>query len=174
MDALLAPVYESFLAVRKPCLKCGGFVVGPMGIMTTEDLFEFACEAGIRDKEFPYRFTFSPMLPGVVYESHVEDGVGGFRYMGLIDEIEINHDGHVYRFPKMKPGEGHHGEEKYDERMPTFVRFKVLEPVEKVMGVKQLYPGDVGLSSGVLRRFMIRSIRKTSVREAFERLLGSA
>ena len=30
--------------------------------------------------------------------------------------IEINNDGHSYRFPKMKPGEGKHGEAKYDER----------------------------------------------------------
>ncbi len=37
------------------------------------------------------------------------DGEGGFRYVGLIDEIEINPDNRHYRFPKMKPGEDHHG-----------------------------------------------------------------
>lgn len=171
MDVLLAPVFESFLAVRKPCLDNGGFVVGPMGMGTAEELFEFALVAGKRDKAVPHRFTFDPWLAGAVYESHVSMGDGAFRYMGLIDEIEINNDGHSYRFPKMKPGEGTHGENKHDERMPAFVRFRVLRPVAEVLpGSTHLWPRDLGLSETTLRKFKVGSIRKVAVREAFERL----
>ena len=121
MDILLAPVFESFLAVRKECLAAGGFVVGPMGAGTAGTLFEFAMEACTPDKEVPGRFRFEPWLAGAVYESHVSTGEGAFRYLGLIDEIEINNDAHRYRHPKMKPGEGHHGEGVYDERMPALM-----------------------------------------------------
>jgi hypothetical protein len=172
MDVLLAPVYESFLAVHKSCLECGGFVVGPIGVSTAENLFTFACEAGRRDEDAPCRFNFAPWLPGIVYESHVESGEGGFRYMGLIDQIEINDDNHIYRFPKMKPGEGHHGEKKFDERMPAFVRFRILESVADITGMKQLWPASLGLKDAVLRHFMIRAIRDASVQTAFKGLLA--
>src|SRR5687768_11580524 len=119
MDVLLAPVYEDFLVILKQCLGEGGFVVGPMGESTAGTLFDYAHKYGRKDKDFPHRFAFEPWLSGVVYESHVSTGAGAFRYMGLIDEIEINAHHTPYRFPKMKPGEGHHGEAKYDERMPA-------------------------------------------------------
>jgi hypothetical protein len=171
MDVVLAPVYEYFLEYRTQCLGKGGFVVGPMGVTTAEDLFDFAVEVGIRDKEVPHRFTFDPWLAGAVYESHVTDGSGAFRYIGLVDEIEINNDGHSYRFPDMKPGEGTHGEEKFDERMPAFIRFRLLNPVSDVIpGSTQLWPRDLGLSETTLRRFKVGSIRSRIVREAFERL----
>jgi len=169
MDVLLAPVFESFLDLRKPCLDNGGFVVGPMGMTTAEELFGFAIEAGTRDTEVPHRFTFDPWLAGAVYESHVSEGTGAFRYMGLIDEIEINNDGHTYRFPKMKPGEGTHGEEKYDERMPAFIRFRILMSVSEVLpGSTHLWPKDLGLSETKLRKFKVGSVRKTAIRAAFE------
>ena len=171
MDLLLAPVFEDFLNIRMACLDNGGFVVGPMGMTTAEELFDFAIEAGSRDKEVPHRFSFDPWLPGAIYESHVSDGSGAFRFMGLIDEIEINNDGHSYRFPKMKPGEGTHGEDKYDERMPAFVRFRVLKPVSDVLsGSTHLWPKDLGLSETTLRKFKVGEVRKTAIREAFERL----
>ena len=169
-DVLLAPVIESFLDIRKPGLDSGGFVVGSMGMTTAEELSEFAIDAGTRDKEMPHRFSFDPWLAGAIYDSHVSDGSGAFWYMGLIDEIEINNDGHTYRFPKMKPGEGTHGEEKYDERMPAFVRFRVLQPVAEVLlGHTHLWPKDLGLSETTLRKFKTGSVRKTTIREAFER-----
>src|SRR5437762_3331621 len=123
MDVLLAPVYQTFLAIRNQCLAHGGFVVGPIGAMTAEHLFNYSIENGVSDPEFRHRFSFDPPLASVIYESHVHGGLGGFRYFGLIDEIQLNADNQPYRFPKMKPGEGHHGEEKFDERMPAFVRF---------------------------------------------------
>ena len=90
MDVLLAPVFQSFLEIRQKCLDNGGFVVGPIGVTTAEELFAFAVKEGVRDKESPHRFAFDPWLAGAVYESHVEEGNGAFRYVGLIDEIEIN------------------------------------------------------------------------------------
>jgi len=171
MDVLLAPVFEDFLNIRKPCLDSGGFVVGPTGTMTAEALFDFAIEAGKCDKERPYRFTFEPWLAGAVYESHVSVGTGAFRFMGLIDEIEINSDGHRYRDRKMKPGEGTHGEEECDERMPAFVRFRVLKPVAEVIpGRTHLWPRDLGLSEAILRSFKISSVRSPEVIRAFRRL----
>ena len=171
MDVLLAPVYESFLRVRRQCLDAGGFVVGPMGVATAESLFEYAIEEGRRDTDSPHRFAFDPWLAGAVYESHVEEGTGAFRYMGLIDEIEINSDGHAYRFPEMKPGEGSHGEEKFDERMPAFVRFRVLRPVSDVIpDSPHLWPKDLGMTEGVLRHFKVGTVRKSGLRTAFETL----
>lgn len=171
MDVLLAPVFESFLAVRERCLAAGGFVVGPMGVGTAGALFEFALEAGVPDKDLPHRFAFDPWLAGAIYESHVSEGEGAFRYVGLIDEIEINNGGHRYRFPKMKPGEGHHGEGEHDERMPAFVRFRVLRPVADLLpGSTQVWPGDLGLTESTLRHFKVGSIRKTALKQAFERM----
>ena len=173
MDVLLAPVFESFLAVRDKCLAYGGFVVGPIGTMTAENLFEYSVENGARDTEFPHRFSFDPWLASVIYETHVKEGPGGFRYLGLIDEIEINADIQPYRFPKMKPGEGHHGEHKYDERMPAFIRFKVVKPVAEVMPGAHLWPRDVGCSETVLRHFKIKTVRKPELRQVFERMLAA-
>lgn len=146
MDMLLAPVFQDFLGVRPQCLAEGGFVVGPMGPFTMIRLLEYAKECGRADPTTPDRFEFDPWLPGVVYESHATGG-GGYRYVGLIDEIEINRCGGHYREPKMKPGEGHHGEARTDERMPAFVRFKVLVPVSDVIpGKSQLRQKDLGLT----------------------------
>ena len=70
----------------------------------------------------------------------------------------------------MKPGEGTHGEEKYDERMPAFVRFRTLKPVSELLpGSSQLWPRDLGLGETTLRRFKFSKVRKIAVREAFDR-----
>lgn len=169
---LLAPVYESFLKVRTQCLSAGGFVVGPIGETTAGQLFDYATKHGERSKDFTSRFAFNPMLPGAVYESHVSAGnKGGFHFIGLIDEIEINENHQPYRFREMKPGEGIHGEPKYDERMPAYVRFRVLRPVPEVIpGKTQLWPADLGQTEAILRHFRIGTVGKTALREAFDRL----
>lgn len=174
MDVLLAPVFESFLREREACLGHGGFVVGPIGVVTATDLFEECVSRGTRDPTVRSRFTFAPMLPGIVYESHVSTGVGGYRYVGLIDEIEINETNARYRDERMKPGRGEFGEKADSERMPAYVRFKALVPLsEAVPGLRELRPGEVGQTDAVLRRFKFAELRRTDVREAIDRLLRS-
>jgi hypothetical protein len=172
MDVLLAPVYESFLHERDACLKHGGFVVGPIGAATATDLFEECVARGTRDPASRARFVFAPMLPGIIYESHVAGGAGGYRFVGLIDEIEINDSNARYRDERMKPGRGESGEKADAERMPAYVRFKTVWPiVEVVPGLRELRPAECGQSEAVLRRFKFGELRRTDLREAIDRLI---
>ena len=58
MDVLLCPVQSFFTSVYEPCIKAGGFVVGPIGSGTAGRLLEFAASAGLRDPDFPHRYSF--------------------------------------------------------------------------------------------------------------------
>ncbi len=175
MDVLLAPVYQSFLETLDDYLGHGkGFVVGPVGTTTATDLFMQCAERGKRDPSGAARFSFRPLLPGIVYESHVAVGTGGYRYVGLIDEIEINETGDRYRYESMKPGRGDAGEKADDERLPAYVRFRVLVPVsELVVGLEKLDSRDVGQSDGPLRHFKFGELRRRDVCEAIDRDLRS-
>lgn len=174
MDVLLAPVFESFLREREACLAHGGFVVGPIGVTTATDLFEECVQRGLRDPAVRSRFTFAPMLPGIVYESHVAAGAGGYRFIGLIDEIEINDSNARYRDERMKPGRGEFGEKADSERMPAYVRFKTLVPIADIVpGLHELCAKEVGQSDAVLRRFKFAKLKRTDLQEAIDRLFRS-
>lgn len=167
MDVLIAPVYASFLEERDECLGNGGFVVGPVGDFTAEHLFVGAVERGQRDPGQPGRFAFAPMLPCVIYESHSSIGDGGFRYVGLVDEIETHDRRQKYRCERMKPGRGEHGEKAEFEKLPAFVRMRRLEPLENLVpGLTKLAPGCLGLRSPVLRRFMFATLRHDALESA--------
>lgn len=171
MDVLFAPVFESFLAERHQCFAHGGFVVGPMGADTAADLFEECCQRGERKPPDAARFVFSPMLAAVVYECRCAAGGGGYRYLGLVDEIEINTSGARYRYELMKPGRGVDGEHADDERMPAFVRFRELVHVSEVFPrFMALPPRWGGLPTPPLRRFGFGEIDRTELRVAFDQL----
>lgn len=174
MDVLLAPVYESFLRERHACLRAGGFVVGPIGVVTATGLFEECVSRATRSPVSPNRFAFSPLLPGIIYESHTAIGTGGYRFIGLIDEIEINAGNLPYRHAAMKPGRGTHCEHADAERMPAYVRFRTVVALsETVPIIPPIRPADVGQRSAVLRRFTFAEIARTDVKQALEQLAAT-